>query len=123
MSHHGQIEMDWADGTYSFRLGLKEIEAIESRFDKSIFVIVEALTMRTAKSTEIFHVIREGLIGGGLKPVEAMDLVRRYVDARPLDESRDVAYAISLASLMRVNGAALEEPQDAPKTEATSRND
>lgn len=124
MSLHGQIDVDWADDTYTFRLGLKEIEAIEARFDKSIFVIAENLHIRTAKLSEIYQIIREGLVGGGSAPADALALVRRYVDERPLDESRDVAYAVSLAALARVHGSKVDKDQDDdPKPVATNQSD
>lgn len=108
MSRHGLVTMPWADGTYSFRLGLDEMEEIEEKFDRSIFDISDALRNRTAKSSEILHVLRIGLIGGGMKPIEALALTRRYVDQRPLEENRDAAYAVCLAAQLRVHAAEVE---------------
>lgn len=110
MSRHAELVIDWADGTYTFRLGLMELERIEAKFDESIFVITEKLRLRTAKSSEISEVLREGLIGGGMKPVEALTKVRQYVDERPLDENRDAAYAVALQGLMRVHSSEMETP-------------
>ena len=124
MSKHGQIDQDWADGTYSFRLGLKELEAVETRFDKSIFVIADDLRHRRATSSMIYHVIREALIGGGTKPVDALALVRKYVDEYPLEENRDVAYVICLAGLMRVHGSKVDgsDGDEDPKPEAANQS-
>lgn len=123
MSMHGQVELDWADGTYAFRLGLKELEALEARFDKSIFAITTDMMQRNAKSSEIFHVLREGLIGGGTKPVDALALVRQHVDECPLDDNRDVAYGVCLAALMRVHGSKIEEVVDEdPKPQAANQS-
>lgn len=113
MSRHGAIDLPWADGDHSFRLGLAEIEELEAKRDLSIFEIARRLgpERRTARLADIMQVIRVGLIGGGAKPVDALALVRRYVDERPLDESRDLAYAIVLAGMARVHatGAGDEE--------------
>lgn len=108
MSRHGAIELPWADGDYSFRLGLDQIEELEAKRDLSIFEIARRLSpeRRAARLADISQVIRVGLIGGGTKPVEALALVRRHVDERPLDESRDLAYAIVLAGMARVHPAA-----------------
>lgn len=115
MQQHASVTQDWADGTYTFRLGLAEIEEIERKFDKSLFVLASDLRLRTAKAIEIVDVLRVGLIGGGTKPAQALALVRRYVDERPLEENRDAAYAVVLAGLTRVHasGERDDEPGEA----------
>lgn len=112
MSRHAAIEQAFGDGTYTFRLGLDEIEELERKRDLSVFQIVMRLApeRREARLADLSEVLRLGLIGGGMKPVEAMALVRRYVDQRPLDESRDIAYAVALAGLMRLHSNEIEEP-------------
>jgi hypothetical protein len=107
MSRHGAAELDWADGTYTFRLGLAEIEEIEEKRDLSLFAMARRLSPaeRDARLADIREVLRLGLIGGGMKPVDALTKVRKYVDERPLDENRDIAYAVVLAGLARVNSA------------------
>lgn len=111
MSRHAAIELDWADGTYTFRLGLGEIEELEEKRNKSLFQLARLLhpDRRDARLADISEVLRLGLIGGGTKPVDALGLTRRYVDQRPVDENRDAAYAIVLAGLMRVHGKELED--------------
>jgi hypothetical protein len=54
-------------------------------------------------------------------PVEAMALVGRYVDQRPIDESRDVAYGVAIAALMRLHSSDLEQPPGEPKAAKTAR--
>lgn len=116
---HGQFSTDWADGTYTFRLGLAELEELERRFDRSIFVIATRLGERQATSSEIREVLRIGLIGGGeTSAADALALVRRYVDERPLEESRDVAYAIALASLLRLSPEEIETSEQERPGEA-----
>lgn len=112
MNRHAAIELDWADGTYTFRLGLDEIEELERKRDLSIFEIAKRLSpeVRQARSTDVSETLRLGLIGGGTKPVDALAKVRKYVDERPLDENRDTAYAIVLAGLMRVHSNEMEKP-------------
>src|SRR5690606_1517165 len=107
MSRHAAVELDWADGTYTFRLGLGEIEELERKRDLGIFQIAIRLSpeSRTCRLSDISEVLRLGLVGGGMKPVEAMALVRRYIDERPIDENRDVAYAVVLAALERVHSS------------------
>lgn len=113
-NRHGAIELDWAEGTYTFRLGLEEIEELEAKRDAGLFALCARLDprIRTARLSDITETIRCGLIGGGLKPVEALKLVRRYADERPIDENRDIAYAIVAAGLARVHADAIRADAD-----------
>lgn len=110
---HGAVELAFGDGEYTFRLGLAEIEELEEKRDASLFALHLRLhpEVRDARLRDISETIRIGLIGGGLAPVEALAKTRRYVDERPIDESRDVAYAIVAAALARVHPDQLEAPQ------------
>jgi hypothetical protein len=125
MSRHAAIELKWGDGAYTFRLGLSELEELERLLNLSVFQIVMRLSPETriATTREIIQTIRLGLIGGGLSPVDAMTKVDRYVDQRPLDENRDAAYAVALASIMRLHSSEVEKPgedQAAKISESTS---
>lgn len=125
MSRHAAIEQAFGDGEYTFRLGLDEIEELERKRDAGIFQIVARLSpdSRMARLTDISEVLRLGLIGGGMKPVDAMAKVKRYVDERPLDENRDIAYAVGLAALMRLHSKELEKPSgeaEAPETKGST---
>jgi hypothetical protein len=104
MRRHGTIEMDWADGTYTFRLGLAEIEELEDKRDLSLFALARRLSPseRNARLADIRETLRLGLIGGGMVPIDALTKVRRYIDERPLEDNRDAAYSVVLAGLMRV---------------------
>ena len=117
---HAEIELDWGDGTYSFRLGLGEIEELERKCALGVFQIVTRLhpDIRQCRSGEIFEVIRLGLIGGGMQAVQALTMARKYMDSEPLDANRDVAYAITLAGLMRLHGKDMEDEAPPGKTKA-----
>ncbi|MFN3746704.1 MAG: gene transfer agent family protein [Hyphomicrobiaceae bacterium] len=108
-SQHGLVTLDWADGTYAFRLSLAGIEELEEKLDLSVFTLAHQLRLREARLKGIVETLRIGLIGGGMEPVRALTLVRRYVDERPIDENRDTAYAVVLAGLARVGPGELAE--------------
>jgi hypothetical protein len=112
MSRHGAVELAFGDGEFTFRLGLGELEELERKCDLGVFQIASKLSpeARQARVAEIRETIRLGLIGGGMKPVDALAKVSRYVDERPLDESRDIAYAVVLAGLMRLHTTEVEQP-------------
>jgi hypothetical protein len=109
---HGAITLPWGDGDHAFRLGLDDLEALEEKCGRSIFAIAERLhaSSRAATTLEIREVLRLGLIGGGAGMTDALFKVRKFVDARPLDESRDTAYAVALAALARVHSSEMESP-------------
>lgn len=109
-SRHAAIEQDFGDGTFTFRFGIDEIEELERKRDLSIYEIVERLRVRKCRLSDISEVLRLGLIGGGMAPVDALAKVRKYVDERPIEENRDIAYAVGLAALMRVHSNELETP-------------
>lgn len=82
MSRDAKIELDWADGTYTFRLGWGELEALQEACDAGPWVILERLFTKQCSVGDIAHVIRQGLIGGGMEPTAATKLVRTYVEKR-----------------------------------------
>jgi hypothetical protein len=126
MNRHGAVDLDWGDGTYTFRLGIGEIEEVEEVTDRSMFQLVEALNPvnRTARLKDIRAVIRCGLIGGGMSPVDALAKVRRYLDDRPLTESLTTAFAVAAAAIVRTNGdeAGKSEAGKPSSNEPTSPN-
>lgn len=122
MKRHAAIDVDWADGTYTFRLGLSEIEELERKRDLSLFEIARRLdpARRDARLSDISEVLRLGLVGGGMAPVDALGKVRKYVDERPIDENRDAAYAVVLAGIMRLHSNEAESPPGEAEAAETS---
>lgn len=122
MNRHGAIELTWADGDYTFRLPLERIDELETKTEMSVFVLYASMASKIplARAKHYSETIRLGLIGGGMDPVKALTLVRRYVEERPLHESVAVAEAILRAAIERVHSPGLgDEPSgeaEAPKS-------
>lgn len=113
------IPLDWADGTYAFRLGWGELAELQEKCDAGPYVILDRLQGRQWRIEDISNTIRLGLIGGGMEPVKALKLVRKYVEARPPVENLIYAVGILSAGLM----GAPDEPsgeQGAPNQIETS---
>lgn len=121
MSRSGEITLDFGDNTYPFRLGYGELEQLQESLDVGPWYLMglfaslgsfvlnpEAVRGLGVKMPR--EIIRLGLIGGGMKPVEALRLVRTYVEQRPPDESVGIAY--------KVLEAALRGAEDEPITES-----
>ena len=118
MGRHAAVELDFADGTYTFRLSVSGIEELEGKVRRGIFQIADDLdpAVRSARIKTISETIRIGLIGGGMPPADALALTRRYVDERPLPENLLLAYSVVLAGISRVNGT--EIPKESASGEA-----
>lgn len=115
MSRDASIELDFGDGTYQFRLGWGELAKIQEACDAGPYVVFQRLSDSSWMLRDISEVIRWGLIGGGMKPTDALKLVRDYVEGRPPTECILFAQAILSAGLM----GAPEE--DTGKTGAASQ--
>lgn len=100
MSADGSVTMTWGDGEHTFRLALGQLQELQGVTGFG----PEALYRRNLEGEwhveELRETIRLGLIGGGMKPTDATDLVKRYVDDRPLLESKTPAQVILVAALV-----------------------
>lgn len=116
MSRDGSITLPFADGDYHFRLAWGELEKLQEERDAGAYVILQRLLMGQWFVQDISSVLRWGLVGGGMEPVQALKLVRMHVQARPPLES--LVYA------QRVLGAAIAgapEEDVGKKSEAASQ--
>ena len=121
MSRDASLTLDWADGTYAFRLGWSELEKLQEACDAGPYVILQRLTAGTWRVGDIAHSLRLGLIGGGMAPVAALNKVREYVEKRPPGENVLPAHAVLSAGCM---GAPDEETRrDRPAASDSDRLD
>jgi hypothetical protein len=112
MSADGSVTINWADGEHRFRIAIgqaRELEALvnKRRIEMGMPVIGPyALWMLTLSSNawpdDVREILRLGLIGGGMKPFEALALVKRYVEERPFLESMPVASTVLQEALIGV---------------------
>lgn len=122
MSRDAGLTLDWADGTYPFRLRYGELIELQEKTDAGPGWVLQRLMMPSAENRgwrvgDIATIIRLGLIGGGMKPVDAMKLTRDYVEARPPMENLLVAQTILSAALV---GAPDEEKKSPAEMESGS---
>ncbi|QDC37104.1 gene transfer agent family protein [Sphingobium fuliginis] len=101
------LTLDWADGSYDFRLTWSGCAEIERKCNAGIQAVYERVMLAGASTVDVVEIIRQGLLGGktGLvdeqpvevKPATANALIARYVtgeDAPPFADSWNVAKAI-----------------------------
>lgn len=115
------LTLDWADGTYAFRLGWAELEKLQEACDAGPYVVLQRLRTGTWRVGDVAHVVRLGLIGGGMTPVDALKKVRAYVEARPPAESLLPAQAILSAGVVGApeedDGSDRPAPNDADRVD------
>lgn len=116
MGRNAEVTLDWADGTYSFRLAWGQLIELQEKCDAGPFVVLNRLTTGTWRMEDISSVMRLGLIGGGTEPTKALKLVRDYVESRPPLENVTFARGILGQAVM---GAPDETPGEA-EGEATA---
>jgi len=132
------VTLPWADQDRTFRLRIGEWRKIEAkcgagpeeiaaRLSPSVVAMENGLSLLQAanvgmvgkwKVDDVREVIMQGLLGGDptLGPVEATQLIRDWVDERPLRENLIIAYAICMASISGLDG-------DKPPGEANGEAD
>lgn len=108
MSRSGAITLEWADGEHRFRLPIGLIRELQEKTGHGPQSVYSRLAVTGEwQIDDVRETIRLGLIGGGIKPVEALSLVRRYVDEWPLLENVPIAAAI-------IGAALFSPPEDMP---------
>lgn len=113
MSRDASVTFDWGDGTHTFRLGVGQIRELQEKCDAGPAFILSRLSSGAWLVDDLIQTHRLGLIGGGMKPVDAVALVRRYVEERPLLESVLSAQAILHALLVGVPDESLGKAEAA----------
>ena len=101
----------WADGEYPFALNIGQVRELEALKGIGIGAIYQRMVSGAWYGDDAYHVIRLGLIGGGMKPDRALQLCEVYVLSRPLAESIPPAIVIMQTRLFA---------QDAGKDQAPS---
>lgn len=94
MSRTAKVKLEWADGEYDFQMGIGELIELQEKTrrvknaagDYEYFGPMQLFEMLKGGQwlvADVKEPIRIGLIGAGMKPVEALRLVKRYVDDVP----------------------------------------
>lgn len=100
MSRAAEVSLKWADGTYLFRLRIGQLRELQEKCDAGPLALLRRFEQESYRIDDLRETIRLGLIGGGLPPLEAMKLVERYVDDRPLAENSGHARIVLMAAVI-----------------------
>jgi hypothetical protein len=130
MSRTAEIMLDWGDGTYLFSLKIEHLAELQDKCDAGPWYIQWALQQaimaraqgttppKDASPAYITETIRLGLIGGGMKAVEALQKVRAYVGPGQLNDNIVTAFAILGVALQGVEEDKPEKPEAGDGTAA-----
>ncbi|MGB3445739.1 MAG: gene transfer agent family protein [Xanthobacteraceae bacterium] len=94
MSRDASVTLPWADGDYTFRLAWGELIKLQEACDAGPGMVLQRLMTNDCRVQDISNTIRLGLVGGGMEPTKALQMVRDYVESRPPLENRALAYGI-----------------------------
>lgn len=115
---NGGVKLTWGDGDHVFNIAIiEQMFELEEKCDAGVYEIFQRVTTGKARLNDIRETIRLGLIGGSKTPVQALLLVKRYVDGRPLAESLPIATTILLAAIVGVEGDEVGKKEPAGQTE------
>ena len=93
------VVVNWPGGEHAFRLAIGEMKVLQEKTDCGPEYLMMKLSAGRWTADELFEVIRNGLIGGGMPHVEALKLVRREFDAHPFIEFKAPCIEILASAL------------------------
>ena len=119
-NRNARVELDFADGTYGFRLAIGELEELQEKTGVGPYTLLRRLLSNDWKIEDVRETIRLGLIGGGTEAIAALNLMRRYVEQRA-DWLNNAMLAQAIVSAALV-GAPEELPGKDSAPEAVSED-
>jgi hypothetical protein len=112
------IKIVWGDGEHTFRLPYDQLVEHGEKLNRGPMAVLRRMDEGEWEPAEIYQTIRLGLIGGGMAPVAALSLAKRYCLDRPLAESLPAAVACLSAALFGVPEAATAQTASATEEPA-----
>lgn len=111
------VDLTWAGGEHPFLLTIELLRALQDKCDAGPALIMDRLATGAWRVDDVIQPIRLGLEGGGMSKPEALVLVRRFVEERPLSPSVLTARNVIVASLYGVDDDPLGETEGEVGTE------
>lgn len=100
MSRSGEISFRWGDGPHVFRLTIGGWRELQDKLGVGPYELLMRMREGRWKVDDAHEILRVSLIGGeGVDPIEALTLVERYVDDRPLKEWIEPALKVLNAAM------------------------
>lgn len=117
--HYAKFNQPFGDEHYNFAFEWDQALEWEEKYPgRSLFITFTNMHRNGVYLLgDIKEIIRLALIGGGTRPVDALRLVERYVEKRPLSENMTLALMILEAAFF---GADTPAPDAEPLTETAN---
>lgn len=119
MSRSAKVRAVFGDGPHDFELPIEQLEELQEKTDAGPEHLFNRLAGDRWRVADVRETIRLGLIGGGMPPIKALQLVDRYCRAAWLLDAKPVARMVLGSALV---GAPDEDPPPGePKRETAQR--
>ena len=105
------------EGRHHLSLPIGPLQDLETILDLGLPAILNRFLTLTWRSKDVIHTIRLGLIGGGMSPRDALDLVESHVVSAFLGEYAKTASVLLQAAMFGIADDPVGEPQAATTTE------
>lgn len=123
MSRSARVRRFFGDDEHEFRLGIGEAETLDEETGFGLMQLLDRVPLMHV--AELRAILRNGLIGGGMKRIDAFALVKRHLVEGYLVEAADVAGAVLVACIRGVEDdpptTGVGEPQGATTPRRRSR--
>jgi hypothetical protein len=111
-----EVILDWGGGKHAFCLRIKQIGDLQKACNAGLGMIFNRLMTNMFYIEDITETIRFGLIGGGMPPVKAAEMISTFVDGQPIDRDSDPSSPLKIAKAVIASAYfGLTEEEDAPK--------
>lgn len=99
MDGSATTEFAWGDRDCTFRLGMEQLRKLQESTGAGPLALFNRLSSGDWKVDDVRETIRLGLIGGGMGGIEALKMVKEFVDNKPLFPNINPARVIIMAAL------------------------
>jgi hypothetical protein len=110
------VSLTWPGGTHPFALPLGALRSLQEARDAGPEEILNRLRAGRWQADDLIQVLRWGLVGGGMAPDKAAQLVTPLIDLHPLSEFKLPALAVLAAALFGVEDDPVGEDAGAAET-------
>jgi hypothetical protein len=98
----------FGDGEHVFELTPPMIEELERKTGVGVGIVVNRVSAMLFSFADLIEIIRLGLIGGGMAPVDAQRMVDTYAKGRPISEF----YPLATGAIQKLMFGDREPAQD-----------
>lgn len=103
MSRSASVSLIWGDGRHQFRLAIAELDELDELCKVGPGYLLAQLNgglYGPWRAKAVRETIRLGLVGGGMAPAAAVQLVESYFDRTPIGDHLVTAQAILMACVL-----------------------